>query len=57
MAEARVRSVAPLEPPICSACQIGMIWYRSIRADPNSVVRYFYCPECNDIGVSSAFVL
>jgi hypothetical protein len=52
MAESQARSVAQLESPICSACQIAMIWYRSIRADSNSAVRLFYCPKCNEIGHS-----
>lgn len=50
MPESQARSVAQLESPICSACQIAMIWYRSIRADSNAAVRLFYCPKCNEIG-------
>jgi len=52
MAEPQARSLAQIEVPICSACRIAMIWYRSIRADSNSAVRLFYCPKCNEIGRS-----
>ena len=50
MAETQMRSVAPLEPPVCPACQVVMIWYRSVRVGSNLAARYFYCPKCNGIG-------
>jgi hypothetical protein len=43
-------SVTPLNPPVCNTCDAVMIWYRSLRLEPNLVVRYFYCPKCNGIG-------
>jgi hypothetical protein len=46
LAEFQMHSVTPLNPPVCTTCDVVMIWYRSIRLEPNLVVRYFYCPKC-----------
>jgi hypothetical protein len=48
------RSVEQLTPPTCTACDVTMIWYRSMRpaaqAKPEIIVHYFQCPNCNSIG-------
>jgi hypothetical protein len=52
MVESLKRSVAGLEPPICSHCDVKMTWYRSIRtsAESNEIVHYFQCANCSRIG-------
>jgi hypothetical protein len=52
MVESLKRSVAELEPPICTHCDVKMTWYRSIRtaAESDEIVHYFQCANCSRIG-------
>ncbi len=52
MVESLKRSVSGLEPPICTHCDVQMVWYRSIRtsAESDDIVHYFQCANCNRIG-------
>jgi hypothetical protein len=52
MVESLKRSIAGLQPPICTHCDVKMVWYRSIRAaaEADEIVHYFQCANCNRIG-------
>lgn len=51
MVEYLKRALKRLEPPTCTACNVEMKWYRSLRppGETTLIAHFFHCPNCAGI--------